>query len=65
MVPLVLGSTMVEAEVFIVDNEIPFLLGGEILRQHKTEISVLENKLTVNNHTMRLILLKSGHMAIP
>jgi len=65
MVPLVLGKTMVEAEVFIVNNEIPFLLGGEILRQHKTEISVSENKLTVNNHTMRLKLLNSGHMAIP
>jgi hypothetical protein len=65
MVPLVLGNTMVEAEVFIVDKEIPFLLGGEILRQHKTEISVSENKLTVNGHTMRLRLLNTGHMAIP
>ncbi len=35
------------------------------MRQQKTEISVSENKMTVNNITMKLKLMKSGHMAIP
>ena len=56
---------MIEAEVFVVENRIPFLLGGSLLRQQKTEISVSDNKMTVNNITMKLILMKSGHMAIP
>ena len=65
MVPLVLGRTLVEAEVFVVENEIPFLLRGSLLRQQKTEISVSDNKMTINNVTMKLMLMKSGHMAIP
>jgi hypothetical protein len=65
IVPLVLGRTLVQAEVYVVENEIPFLLGGRLLRQQKTEISVSENKMTVNNVTIQLVLMKSGHMAIP
>jgi len=65
IVPLLLGDTRVETEVYVVDGEIPFLLGGNILRQHKTEISVSDNTLTVNNQKINLILLHTGHMAIP
>ena len=64
MVPLVLGSTEIEAEVYIVETEVPFLIGGSLLRQQKTEISVNENKLTVNNHKIDLDLLPSGHIAL-
>ncbi len=56
---------MIEAEVYVVENKIPFLLGGSLLRWQKTEISVSDNKMTVNGTTMKLILMKSGHMAIP
>ncbi len=65
IVPLVLGRTLVQVEVFVVENEIPFLLRGNLLRQQKTEISGSENKMTLNNITMKLKLMKSGHMAIP
>ncbi len=64
MVPLVLGSTRIEAEVYIVETEVPFLIGGSLLREQKTEISVNKNKLTVNNHEIDLDLLPSGHMAL-
>jgi len=59
-----LGPTQLTAEVFVVDTEIPFLIGGSLLREHKTEISVSENKLTLNNHKIDLNLLPSGHMAL-
>jgi len=64
MVPLVLGRTEVLAEVYIMETEIPFLIGGTLLRQQKTEISVTNNNMTVNNHKIDLHLLKSGHMAL-
>jgi hypothetical protein len=65
IVPLLLGDTRVETEVYVVDGEIPFLLGGNILRQYKTEISVSDNTLIVNNQQINLITLNTGHMAIP
>jgi len=65
LVPLLLGKTRVETEVYIVDTDIPFLLGGNFLRQHKTEISVSDNTLIINNHMIPLLLLATGHMAIP
>ena len=64
MVPIILGKTKVEAEFFIVKTEIPFLIGGGLLRQQKTEISVNENKMMVNNQKIDLDLLPSGHMAL-
>ncbi len=64
MVPIILGKTKVEAEVFIVKTEIPFLIGGGLLRQQKTKISVNDNKITVNNQKIDLDLLPSGHMAL-
>ena len=64
-IPLLLGQTRVEAKVFIVDNKIPFLLGGNLIRQHKTEISVSDNMLTLNNQKIPLKLLGTGHMALP
>ena len=59
IVPLTVGPTQLKAEVFVVDTEIPFLIGGSLLREHKTEISVSENKLTLNNHKVNLNLLPS------
>ena len=53
-----------KAEVFVVDTEIPFLIGGSLLREHKTEISVSKNKLTLNNHKVDLNLLPSGNIAL-
>jgi hypothetical protein len=64
IIPITLGPTQLQAEVYVVDTEIPFLLGGSLLREHKTEISVSKNKLTLNNYKVDLVLLKSGHIAI-
>jgi hypothetical protein len=64
MVPLILGKTKVEAEVYILESEVPFLIGGSLLRQHKTEISVTDNKMSVNNHQIDLDLLPTGHMGL-
>jgi hypothetical protein len=65
IVPLCLGKTRVDAEVFIVNNKIPFLLGGQLLKQHETRISVSENSMTINNQSMLLRPLPTGQMAIP
>jgi len=65
MVPMMLGNTRLETEVYIVDTKIPFLLGGNLLRQYKTEISVSDNMLILNNQKISLKLLPTGHMAIP
>ena len=64
LVPLILGKTRVETEVYVVDSQIPFLLGGNVLRQQKTEISVSNNLLIINNQKISLVLLPTGHMAI-
>jgi hypothetical protein len=65
IVPLKLGQTRIETEVYIVDTKVPFLLGGNLLRQYKTEISVSDNTLSINNQKINLKLLPTGHMAIP
>ncbi len=64
LVPITLGPNQLQAEVYIVETEIPFLLGGGLLRENKTEISVNENRMTINNHKVDLILLASGHIAL-
>jgi len=64
IVPLNIAGIVLHAEVFIVDNEIPFLLGGQILRQHKAEIKTSQNTITLNGRNIKLELLPSGHMAI-
>jgi len=63
-VPIILGRTKINAKVFIVETEIPFLIGGSLLRAQKTEISVNSNSMTVNNCKIDLDLLQSGHMAL-
>jgi len=63
-VPIILGRTKINAKVFIVETEVPFLIGGSLLRDQKTEISVYNNSMTVNNCKIDLDLLKSGHMAL-
>ena len=65
VVPLKLGHTRVETEVYIVDTKVPFLLGGDRLKKYKTEISVSDNVLVINNQRIGLKLLPTGHMAIP
>ena len=65
IVPIKLGQTRVETEVYVVDTRVPFLIGGNLLRQHKTEISVSDNTLSINNQKVTLKLLPTGHMAIP
>jgi len=64
VVPIHLGKTTMHAEVFIVDNRIPFMLGGELFIQYKAEISIGENILTINNHQIPLRTLQTGHNAI-
>ena len=59
-----MGGAMIHAETFIVDNEIPFLLGGKLLREQKTDIKISNNKMTINGRNIKLELLSSGHMAI-
>ena len=39
VIPLNLAGIMIHAETFIVDNEIPFLIGGKLLREQKTDIA--------------------------
>jgi len=65
MVPMMLGNTRLETEVYVVDTKIPFLLGGNLLRQYNTEISVSDNQLILDNQKISLKLLPTGHMAIP
>ena len=64
VIPLNMGGAMIYAETFIVDNEIPFLLGGKLLREQKTEIKISHNKMIINGRKIKLKLLDSGHMAI-
>jgi len=64
LVPITIGPNQLQAEVYVVNTEIPFLIGGGLLRQHKTEISVNDNTMTINNHKVALILLTSGHIAL-
>ena len=64
VIPLNLAGIMIHAETFIVDNEIPFLIGGKLLREQKTNIKVSQNSLTINGRNIKLELLPSGHMAI-
>ena len=55
---------MIYAETFIVENEIPFLLGGKLLREQQTDIKISNNRMTINGWTIKLELLSSGHMAV-
>ena len=64
LVPITIGPNKLQAEVYVVDTEIPFLIGGGLLRENKTEISVNDNTMTINNHKVDLILLTSGHIAL-
>jgi len=65
IVPLKLGQTRVETEIYIVDTKIPFVIGGDLLRKYKTEISVSDNILILNNQRILLKLLPTGHIALP
>lgn len=49
-VPIVLRQIRINAEVFVMKTEIPFLIAGSLLRQQKKEISVSDNMMTVTNH---------------
>jgi hypothetical protein len=64
LVPITIGPNKLQAEVYVVDTEIPFLIGGGLLRENKTEISVNNNTMKINNHKVDLILLNSGHIAL-
>ncbi len=64
LVPISIGPNKLQAKVYVVDTEIPFLIGGGLLRENKTDISVNSNTMTINIHKVDLILLNSGHIAL-
>jgi len=62
VVPILLGKTTVEAEVYIVKTEAPFIIGNKFLRQKKIE--VMEDSMTINKHKINLHPLTSGQLAL-
>jgi len=64
VVPILLGKTTVEAEVYIVKTEAPFIIGNKLLRQEKIEVSVMEDSMTINKHKINLHPLTSGQLTL-
>ena len=65
VIPLRLAGQTHKIEVHIVPSRVPFLIGGQILRELEAKIELGPNMMVINGRKVQLNLTKSGHMTIP